>query len=449
MGAPPDEGHAEVIHVGVEVPSEAELPAVHGPRNILLCPGNLYPVKGHRYLIDAVELLRKRGVECKLLVAGSGEMLPDLEAQVERLGLADAVQFLGQRSHSEILAMYREGRAGMVVLPSVDLGNNLHEGIPVALIEAMSYGIPVVGTQTGGIPELLEQGAGLMVRDKDPAALADAIERYVRDPVFAAETGRTGRQRVRESFDVAAAVSQLLERIFPRSEVRGQKGSDLFSRSLALPPPQDRPEKIDLTPFDLRTPNSPPQVTVIVPCRNEGKWIAPCLDSILSNDYPRERLEVLVVDGMSSDETRSVVEQYAAIQPCIRLLDNARQITPVALNIGIAAAQGAVIVRMDAHVNYPNDYISSLVRLLEERGRTTWAASAARCPAPKRRLPARSPSACRTLWGSATRTFASERRRSGGSIRCLSAATVKRSSIGLACSTRNWCGTRTTNSISA
>ena len=76
--------------------------------------------------------------------------------------------------------MYREGRVGMVVLPSVDLGNNLHEGIPVALIEAMSYNIPVVGTHTGGIPELLEGGAGLIVPDKDPAALADAIERSSR-----------------------------------------------------------------------------------------------------------------------------------------------------------------------------------------------------------------------------------------------------------------------------
>ena len=159
--------------------------------------------------------MRTRGVECKLLVAGGGELRPELEALVQNLGLADAVQFLGQLSHSEILAMYREGRVGMVVLPSVDLGHNLHEGIPVALIEAMSYGIPVVGTQTGGIPELLEGGAGLIVPDKDPAALADAIERYVRDPVFAAEVARKGRQRICESFNVTTVVSQLLERILP------------------------------------------------------------------------------------------------------------------------------------------------------------------------------------------------------------------------------------------
>ena len=103
----------------------------------------------------------------------------------------------------------------MVVLPSVDLGHNLHEGIPVALIEAMSYGIPVIGTRTGGIPELLEGGAGLIVPDKDPAALADAIERYVRDPAFAAEVAGKGRQRVCESFNVVTVVSRLLERILP------------------------------------------------------------------------------------------------------------------------------------------------------------------------------------------------------------------------------------------
>ena len=215
LGAPPDPRNAVVMHLGVNLPSQAEIPSSPGPRNTILCPANLYPVKGHRYLIEAVALLCKRGVECKLIMAGGGHLRPDLEAQVRDLGLDDAVQFLGQRSHSEILAMYREGRMGMVVLPSVDLGNNLHEGIPVGLIEAMAYGIPVIGTQTGGIPELLEGGAGLLVPDKDPAALADAIERYICDPLFAAEVGRTGRKRVCESFDVITVVSQLLERILP------------------------------------------------------------------------------------------------------------------------------------------------------------------------------------------------------------------------------------------
>ncbi len=111
-----------------------------------------------------------------------------------------------------------------------------------------------------------------------------------------------------------------------------------------------------------------PLVSVIVPCRNEGKWIGKCLQSILNNDYPRDCLEILVVDGMSGDDTRREVEAAAALHSGVRLLDNPRRITPVAMNLGIAAASGSVIVRMDAHVEYPSDYISSLVALLEKSG---------------------------------------------------------------------------------
>lgn len=111
-----------------------------------------------------------------------------------------------------------------------------------------------------------------------------------------------------------------------------------------------------------------PWVSVIVPCRNEARWIASCLQSIIANDYPKDRLEVLVVDGMSDDGTRDAVEAEAARHPWIRMLDNPHRITPAALNVGIVAARGEVIVRMDAHNEYPPDYISSLVRWLEESG---------------------------------------------------------------------------------
>jgi glycosyltransferase involved in cell wall biosynthesis len=109
-------------------------------------------------------------------------------------------------------------------------------------------------------------------------------------------------------------------------------------------------------------------VTVIVPCRNEGNWIGKCLQSILENDYPSQCVEVLIVDGMSSDETRKIVESMAAENPRLRLISNERRITPVAMNLGIAAAKGSIIVRMDAHVEYPCNYISSLVTLLEQSG---------------------------------------------------------------------------------
>ena len=111
-----------------------------------------------------------------------------------------------------------------------------------------------------------------------------------------------------------------------------------------------------------------PMVSIVVPCRNEEHYIAECLDSILACDYPRERLEVLVVDGMSDDGTRRVLAEYAVKHPLIRVLDNPRRITPVALNTAIRAARGDVIVRMDAHVVYPKNYVSRLVAALDEFG---------------------------------------------------------------------------------
>lgn len=111
-----------------------------------------------------------------------------------------------------------------------------------------------------------------------------------------------------------------------------------------------------------------PFVSVIVPCRNEEHYIASCLDSILESDYPQERLEVLVVDGRSEDGTREILERYATTHRSVRVVDNPRQITPIALNLAIRAARGDVLVRMDAHVVYPRNYVSRLIVALLETG---------------------------------------------------------------------------------
>jgi len=111
-----------------------------------------------------------------------------------------------------------------------------------------------------------------------------------------------------------------------------------------------------------------PFVSVVVPCRNEERYIGPCLESIVTSDYPHDKMEVLVADGRSQDATREVVARYAAAHPWVHLLDNPAQITPVGLNRAIRLARGEVIVRMDAHVEYPPDYISRSVAALRESG---------------------------------------------------------------------------------
>jgi len=100
-----------------------------------------------------------------------------------------------------------------------------------------------------------------------------------------------------------------------------------------------------------------PFVTVIIPCRNEANFISACLESVVANDYPRDRLEVLVMDGMSEDGTREIVEAFMKDCPFVRCIDNPKRTTPCGLNIGIKNARGELIIWMSAHNQYSPDYI--------------------------------------------------------------------------------------------
>jgi glycosyltransferase involved in cell wall biosynthesis len=109
-------------------------------------------------------------------------------------------------------------------------------------------------------------------------------------------------------------------------------------------------------------------VSVVIPVRNERAFIACCLDSVLANDYPAGRLEILAVDGMSDDGTRDILADYASRHPALRLLDNPARITPAALNRGIREARGELVVRLDAHARLAPDYISQCVAWAESSG---------------------------------------------------------------------------------
>ena len=107
-------------------------------------------------------------------------------------------------------------------------------------------------------------------------------------------------------------------------------------------------------------------VSIIVPCRNEGRFIDRCLRSISASDYPRDQIEILVVDGMSKYGTRAQIAVNTERDPRIVLIDNEARTAPAAMNLGIARARGTILLRMDAHCEYPADYIPRLVRALDE-----------------------------------------------------------------------------------
>jgi glycosyltransferase involved in cell wall biosynthesis len=114
--------------------------------------------------------------------------------------------------------------------------------------------------------------------------------------------------------------------------------------------------------------NEWPLVSVVIPMRNEASSINTLLDGVLAQDYPRERLEVLVVDGDSEDDSAAVVEAYAARDARVRLLRNPRRIVPTALNIAIRAASGSIICRIDGHTRIATDYERVGVETLQRTG---------------------------------------------------------------------------------
>lgn len=131
-------------------------------------------------------------------------------------------------------------------------------------------------------------------------------------------------------------------------------------------------------------------LSVICPIYNEESRIEECILSILAQDYPKEDLEVLFVDGQSSDRTRDIIANYMLNYSFIKLLDNPKRIAPAALNIGIRASSGDIIMRLDAHAKYPANYFSLLVSKLKESGADNVGGVC-------RTLPAKDTSVCRAI----------------------------------------------------
>jgi glycosyltransferase involved in cell wall biosynthesis len=121
-------------------------------------------------------------------------------------------------------------------------------------------------------------------------------------------------------------------------------------------------------------------VTIVIPIRNEADFIERSLGAVLAQDYPADRMEILVVDGMSTDGTREIVRNLferacestmkrSNVQTFkranLRLLDNPDQVVPTAMNVGIREARGDVIIRVDGHCEIPPDYVSTCVHYLQ------------------------------------------------------------------------------------
>ncbi|MEO7067513.1 MAG: glycosyltransferase [Rhodanobacter sp.] len=175
----------------------------------LVCAANLVEVKGHRYLIDALNLLRANGLNATLDLCGDGPELHALVAQCDALGLNDIVSFKGRVPHQQLLDALGNGEYDLFVLPSIQISASVHEGIPVSLLEAMGYGVPVVSTNTGSIGELLPASLGLTVPDRNPSALAAAIREVLCDSSRYADLSKALQRMVMDDWQISPMVDKL------------------------------------------------------------------------------------------------------------------------------------------------------------------------------------------------------------------------------------------------
>jgi cellulose synthase/poly-beta-1,6-N-acetylglucosamine synthase-like glycosyltransferase len=112
----------------------------------------------------------------------------------------------------------------------------------------------------------------------------------------------------------------------------------------------------------------PPLVTIAMPAFNEEEYIEACIASVQGQDYPHDRIEILIADGRSTDRTREIIARLASADPRIRLVDNPARLQAAGLGKLVHAAQGEVVVRMDVHCEYAPDYVRKCVETLERTG---------------------------------------------------------------------------------
>ena len=195
-----------VVHNGIGMPLpvsadaqarvRAELGILAGDQ-VVTAVGNLYPVKGHRYLLDAVPRILALCPSTVFLLAGRGDCEAELREQARRLGIDARVRFLGLRTDVPALLAI----ADVFVQPS------LSEGLSIAILEAMAAARPVVCTRVGGNPELVaHEETGLLVAPADAAALAAAVIRVLADDRQARRLGLNGLERVTTRFSIESMV---------------------------------------------------------------------------------------------------------------------------------------------------------------------------------------------------------------------------------------------------
>jgi colanic acid/amylovoran biosynthesis glycosyltransferase len=199
-----------VIHCGID-PNKFRRTILYRVSKQILCVARLIEKKGIRYLLEAIGQISSDS-DLKLIIVGTGPEEKNLKELAASLGVEKKVQFLGDINDPDLLNLYE--RSSIFVLPCIISADGDRDGIPVALMEAMSMELPVISTNVSGIPELVKDGEnGLLVKPKDSKDLCLAIQKLLKEPETCKRFGKEGRRTIIERFNIEKNASDL-RRIF-------------------------------------------------------------------------------------------------------------------------------------------------------------------------------------------------------------------------------------------
>ncbi len=190
----------------------------------ILAVGRLVEKKGFHILVEALLILAERGLHPRCRILGSGEEQAHLAAQIDGAGLSDTVALEGPLPQPEVIAAMH--RSAVLACPCVVGRDGNRDGLPTVLLEAMALGLPCVGSDVTGIPELIRDGeTGLIAPAGDPVALADALARMLADAGLRTDLSRSARKRIEADFDIgrnAAALRKVfIDSMAERGALRG------------------------------------------------------------------------------------------------------------------------------------------------------------------------------------------------------------------------------------
>ena len=199
------------VHLGVDIKGFKNGKAFFNDPFIIITPAELKPHKGHIYAIEAAKkLIDLKITNFKWIFYGSGPLLDDLQKKVNKLDLKNNCFFPGNIDHHKLLNKYQKNEVDILVSSSIRI-KDVFEGIPVSLMEAMSYEIPVIATDCGATNELVNGKSGILVNQKDSQALVNAIVDIIDKPIYRRKISLQGRIKIKRDFDTIKNAQDLIK----------------------------------------------------------------------------------------------------------------------------------------------------------------------------------------------------------------------------------------------